>query len=210
MRIAGFKIVHPYDDLNVIAGQSTIAYELHDQIADLDAIVVPVSGGGMASGIALATKAMNPECKVILVQPEGKMLEKCLQVHNYFAHSCQHVPLIFLSVQAKERLWPNPPQFLNTLAEGIKTQQCGNVTFPILCELAEPEVITVTDAEMIAAMKLVTERMKLVVELSAGASAAAAIYKVGQKWPELKKIGVVLCGGNADMDRIPWMSATKS
>ena len=66
----GFKIVHPYDDVNVIAGQSTIALELHEQVAGLDAIVVPVSGGGMSSGIALATKAMNPSCKVILTAPE--------------------------------------------------------------------------------------------------------------------------------------------
>ena len=66
----GFQIVHPYDDVNVIAGQSTIALELHEQVAGLDAIVVPVSGGGMSSGIALATKAMNPACKIILTAPE--------------------------------------------------------------------------------------------------------------------------------------------
>ncbi len=74
------KIVHPYDDNNVIAGQSTIGYELHEQVSGLDAVVVPVSGGGMASGIALATKAVNPKCKVILVQPDGKMLDQCLKV----------------------------------------------------------------------------------------------------------------------------------
>ena len=62
--------MHPYDDVNVIAGQSTIALELHEQVAELDAIVVPVSGGGMSSGIALATKAMNPSCKIILTAPE--------------------------------------------------------------------------------------------------------------------------------------------
>jgi len=181
----GFQIVHPYDDVNVIAGQSTIALELHEQVAGLDAIVVPVSGGGMSSGIALATKAMNPACKIILTAPQGKMLGECLT--------------------AKERLWPNPPQFLDTMAEGIKTQQCGILTFPILCEHAEPEVITVNDKEMIEAMRLVAERMKLMIELSAGASAYAALFKVAKIWPDLKKVGVILCGGNADMNKIPWM-----
>ena len=66
----GFEIVHPYDDIRVIAGQSTIGLELHEQVIGLDAIVVPISGGGMSSGIALATKAINPSCNVILAAPE--------------------------------------------------------------------------------------------------------------------------------------------
>ncbi len=72
----------------------------------------------MTSGIALATKALNPSCKIIAVEPSGKQLGPCLK--------------------AKERLWSDPPKFVDTIAEGIRTQQVGNLTFPILCDLIEP------------------------------------------------------------------------
>ena len=98
-----FEVIHPYDDHRVMAGQATLGLELHRAVPDLDAVLVPISGGGLTSGVALATKALNPKCKVIAVEPEGKGLGKCLR--------------------EKERLWTNPPQFLNTIAEGIKTQQ---------------------------------------------------------------------------------------
>ncbi|TRY75226.1 hypothetical protein TCAL_01315 [Tigriopus californicus] len=182
-----FKIIHPYDDYDVICGNSTIALELHEQVPNLDAILVPVSGGGMTSAIALATKAINPRCKVIAIEPEGKNLGPCLK--------------------AKSRLWSNPPQFVNTIAEGIKTQQAGKLTFPILCDLVEEEVITISDQEMIAGMKLVAERMKLVIEAAAGAAVAAALIspQLDQKFPGLSKVGVILCGGNLDLNKIPWM-----
>lgn len=101
----GFHIVHPYEDYDVIAGQATIGLEMmaEQNLADLDAILVPISGGGMCSGIALAAKHINPNIKVIAVEPKGKELGPCLK--------------------AKERLWSNPPQFINTIAEGIMTQQ---------------------------------------------------------------------------------------
>ena len=102
----GKIIISPYDNYNVICGQASIAFELHKQVPDLDAILVPTSGGGLISGISLATKFMNPKCKVIAVEPKGKNLEPCLK--------------------AKERLWSNPPQFVDTIAEGIKTQQVLN------------------------------------------------------------------------------------
>lgn len=182
-----FKIIHPYDDYDVICGNSTIALELHEQVPNLDAILVPVSGGGMTSAIALATKAINPSCKVIAIEPEGKNLGPCLKT--------------------KSRLWNNPPQFVNTIAEGIKTQQAGQLTFPILCDLVEEEVITISDKEMVSAMKLVAERMKLVIEAAAGAAAAAALIspQLDQKFPGLSKVGVILCGGNLDLNKIPWI-----
>jgi len=161
----------------------------NQKLEDMDAILTTVSGGGMASGISLAAKAINPSLKVILVEPVGKNLSECLK--------------------SGERKWPNPPQFLNTIAEGIKTQQLGQLTFPILCDLAEHDVITVTDDEMIEGMRIVAERMKLVIEASAGAVVAAAIFKLSQvlqKWPHIKNIGVVLCGGNTDLNYLPWVS----
>ena len=155
---------------------------------DMDAILTTVSGGGMASGISVAAKSINPSIKIILVEPVGKNLSECLKTG--------------------ERKWPNPPQCLNTIAEGIKTQQLGQLTFPILCDLAEHDVITVTDEEMVQGMKIVAERMKLVIEASAGAVVAAAMFRLSEvltKWPHIKNIGVVLCGGNTDLNHSPWV-----
>merc|ERR1719400_1947512 len=98
----------------------------------------------MTNGICLAAAGMRPQCKVIAVEPKGK------------------------------DLWRNPPQFLDTIAEGIKTQQVGQLTFPLLCEHVS-SVVTVTDKEMSSAMKLVAERMKIVIEAASGAAVAAAL-----------------------------------
>ena len=155
----------------------------------MDAILTTVSGGGMAAGISLAAKAINSSIKIILVQPVGKNLSECLK--------------------AGERKWSNPPQFLNTIAEGIRNQQVGKLAFPILCDLAEHDVITVTDDEMVEGMRIVAERMKLVIEASAGAVVAAAMFKLSDvvtKWPHITNIGVVLCGGNTDLNNFPWIS----
>jgi len=184
----GFEIIHPYDNYDVIGGQATIAYEMmkEQSFDNLDAILVPISGGGMCSGIALAAKKINPSTKIIAIEPKGKELGPCLK--------------------AQQRLWSNPPQFIDTIAEGIKTQQTGHLTFPILCELIEDCVITVTDEEMKQAMKIVAERMKLVVEASAGASVAAALFKTEEilsQWPTVRKIGVILCGGNIELTNFP-------
>ncbi|XP_023320430.1 serine racemase [Eurytemora carolleeae] len=177
-------IIHPYDDYNVIAGQGTIGLELLDEVPDLDIILVPISGGGMTSGIAIAAHHINPKCQVIAVEPVGKNLQE--------------------SLQAQERKWENPPQFLNTIAEGIKTQQVGHLTFPILCNLVK-QVVTVTDQEMADGCKILAERMKLVVEAASGAAVAAALSKQVEYMPGLK-IGVILCGGNLDMDSLPWQN----
>jgi len=186
-RIAGETgrvIIHPYDNYDVIAGQGTIGLELLTQVPDLDAILVPISGGGMTSGICLAAAGMRPQCKVIAVEPRGKDLWR--------------------NLEARQRLWSNPPQFLDTIAEGIKTQQVGQLTFPLLCEHVS-SVVTVTDKEMSSAMKLVAERMKIVIEAASGAAVAAALSDQIKQMEGVKKIGVILCGGNVDMDRLPWL-----
>ena len=183
----GGHIVHPYDDFDVIAGQGTIGLELVKQVEQLDAVLVPISGGGMTSGIAVAVKAVQPKCKIIAVEPEGKDLWK--------------------SLKNKERLWPNPPQFLKTIAEGIMTQQVGQVTFPLLCELVDG-VITVTDRQMAEGCRLAAERMKVMVEAASGAAIAAALSKnLEEVAPGSEKIGVILCGGNVDMRKLPWLDA---
>ena len=99
-------------------------------------------------------------------------------------------------------MWSNPPQYLDTIAEGIKNQQCGFKNFPILCDFMEEDVITVSDKEMIYGMKLAAEHMKIVVEAAAGAAIAAAIChqdKIRKCWPHVQKIGVIICGGNTNL-----------
>ncbi|XP_060064724.1 probable serine racemase isoform X2 [Ylistrum balloti] len=181
----GLEFIPPFDHHDVIAGQGTIAMELLKQAPDLDAILVPVSGGGLSSGIAIAAKAIKPGIKIFLVEAEGKMCEK--------------------SLRAGERLWPNPPQFVDTIADAIRTQQLGHVTWPILLKHAEKDVFTASDEDMIKGMKFTFQRMKLVIEAASGAAVAAAMSdKLAAMDKEMKNIGVILCGGNVDIEKLPW------
>lgn len=178
----GGVIIHPYDNEDVIAGQGTIGLELLEQVPDLDCILVPISGGGMTSGIALAASHIRPQCRIVAVEPVGKELAK--------------------SLASRERLWENPPQFLDTIAEGIKTQQVGHVTFPLLCDLVK-DVVTVTDHQMAEGCRILAERMKVVVEAASGAAMAAALTEQVSSLPG-SKVGIILCGGNLDMEALPW------
>ncbi|XP_050410098.1 serine racemase [Patella vulgata] len=180
-----YEIIPSSDHYDVIAGQGTIAMEFLEQVPDLDAILVSVSGGGMISGIAIAAKHIKPGIKVFAVEPEGKILEKCLT--------------------SGERLWPNPPQYLDTIAEGIKLQQVGHLTWPILLELVEKEVFTVNNEEIKVGMQFVFQRMKLVVEAASGAAVAAVLSEQFKTLDSsIKNVGVILCGGNVDIDHLPW------
>ncbi|XP_022344490.2 serine racemase-like [Crassostrea virginica] len=173
------------DDYDIMAGQGTIAVEFLNQVPNLDAVIVPVSGGGMAAGIATAAKAIKPAIKVFIVEPEGKMCEMCLKTGK--------------------RLWPETPQFLDTIADGLIVQQLGKRTWPIILDLVEKDVFTVNNKEIIKAMKFVFERMKLVIEPAAGAGVAAVMSKrMASMDPGLKNVGVILCGGNVDINRLPW------
>lgn len=180
-------LVKPYDDFDVMAGQGTVAAEFLEQIPDLDAILVSVSGGGLISGICTYAKSINPNIRIFAVEPVGKFLGKCLE-------------------QNKRNLEDKEPAFLNTKAEGIKTQMCGELTFPIIRKNIQPDdVFTITDDQMIEATKFIFKRMKMVVELSAGAAVAAVLSdKMKNNYPNLKNIGVILCGGNIDIDNLPW------
>ena len=178
-------IIPPYDDYDVICGQATIALEFLQQVPDLDAIIVPISGGGMISGIALYAKAFKPSIRIFGVEPEGKNLQA--------------------SLEAKTRLWSSEAKFLNTKAEAIRLQQCGQLTFPIICNLVETDVFTQSDESMIEGTKFAFERLKVVVELASGAAIAAVFSdKMRNTYPELKHIGVILCGGNIDISHLPW------
>jgi len=125
-----------------------VAVEFLEQVPQLDAIVVSVSGGGLISGISAYAKAVKPEIKIFAVEPEGKRLGECLR-------------------RGERNLDGKATAYLATAAEGIRTEQCGALTFPVLSRFVD-DVFTVSDAEMIEATRVVFERMKLVIELSAG------------------------------------------
>lgn len=182
----GFFIVPPYDHRDVIAGQGTIAVEFLEQVPNLDAILVPVSGGGLISGIALYAKRINPQIRIYACVPEGKMLEECLRTN--------------------ERLWQNPPQFLSTRCESCRLQQCGQLTFPIMCSLIEKEVFVIPESMMINATRFAFERLKLVVELAAGLSLGAILSQSERLDKNIRNVGVILCGGNIDLSLpLPWL-----
>ena len=176
----GGVLVHPYNDALVIAGQGTVAIEILDRILDLDYLLVPVSGGGLLSGCAIAAKSVRPEIQVIGCEPAG-------------------ADDAFRSL-ASGRIEPSVnPQ---TIADGLRAQLCP-LTFSILRERVD-RIVTVTEAEIVSAMRDLWERMKLVVEPSGAVSAAPALTRALGPAAAGKKIGVVLSGGNVDLDALPF------
>src|ERR1044071_9722744 len=170
-------MVPPYDDYFVLAGQGTCGLELMEEVPELDCGLTPCSGGGLFAGVATAAKALNPKIKCYPVEPETA--DDTLQ-----------------SFRKGERITIPPPP---TIADGLRVQIPGKLTFPIVQQLAE-DVLTVTDEEIIATLRFLLFRMKILVETS-GATAAAAI--MFHKLPAgVKRVGVVLSGGNIDPDQL--------
>uniref|UniRef100_A0A2C9JDA5 L-serine ammonia-lyase n=1 Tax=Biomphalaria glabrata TaxID=6526 RepID=A0A2C9JDA5_BIOGL len=171
--------IPPYDHQDVIAGQGTIGLEFLEQVPQLDAILIPVSGGGMSAGIAIAAKTIKPDIK-----------------SEY----------IFIQRSERgKRPWEGPPQYLETIADGIRLQQTGYITTPILIDLVEKQVFEMSDQEMVEGMKFAFERMKLVIEAASGAAVAAAFsQKMKNMDASIQNVGVILCGGNVDIDDLPW------
>ncbi|MBQ9766047.1 MAG: threonine ammonia-lyase [Lachnospiraceae bacterium] len=170
----GYTFVHPFDDENVIAGQGTIGLELIEQLPDMDAVIVPIGGGGLISGVAFAVKALNPNVKVYGVQASG-------------------APSMFNSVrdQKIERL-----DSVSTIADGIAVKEPGANTFKYCSEYVD-EIVTVTDDEISAAILALMEQQKLVTEGAGAVAVAAAMFN---KVPIKGKKVVCLCsGGNIDV-----------
>ncbi len=170
----GYTFIHPFDDEDVIAGQGTIGLELLEQLDDVDAVVVPVGGGGLISGVAYAIKSLKPHCKVYGVQAAG-------------AASMVHA------------LQEGEPAALNTaktIADGIAVKKAGELTYQ-LCRDYVDDVVTVTDDEVSAAILTLIEQQKLIAE-GAGAVAVAAVLfnKVPVKG---KKVVCLVSGGNIDV-----------
>ncbi|KAK3848915.1 hypothetical protein Pcinc_044311 [Petrolisthes cinctipes] len=230
----GRAVIHPYDNYNVMAGQGTIALELLEEVPNLDAILVPISGGGMTSGIAVAAHHMQPSCRVYAVEPFGKMLEQSLkskqrlwpnppQFLNTIADAIRTQQFVFsvfaVEPEGKElqrclvsrkRLWSNPPKFLDTVADSIRIQQVGELTFPVLCQFAETQVFSITDDQMVEGMRLAMERTKMVVEAASGAAVYAGVRCLEDVEPKVERVGVILCGGNVDLDQLPWIHPSTS
>jgi threonine dehydratase len=171
----GAREIHPFNNYDVITGQATAAKELYEDQKGLDYIVAPVGGGGLLSGTALATKYFASTTQVIAAEPEGAD----------DAYRSMQSGKIEVS-QA------------NTIADGLLTS-LGDKTFPIIRDHIK-EVITVSDDEIIAAMRLIWERLKVIVEPS-GAVPFAAVLKSKQKFAG-KKVGIIFSGGNVDLDRM--------
>lgn len=173
----GSTFVHAFDDEKVIAGQGTIGIEMLQQNDQLDVIFVPIGGGGLISGVALAIKAIKPTVKIIGVQAVG-------------AAATYHK---FTGQKLKSTL----P--IHTIADGIMVKEPGVITYPIIEKYVD-EIVTVTDEEIAHAIMFMLEREKMLVEGAGAAALAAILYKKVQVYG--KKIGCIISGGNADPDQI--------
>jgi len=175
-------IIHPNQDPDVMAGQASIAMEIIDQMRDTppDAVLIPVGGGGMISGMAMYLKSVNPSIRVIGVEP-------------LMANDCA------LSKRAG-KLIPNA-SYPNTIADGVRTS-IGENAWPIIRDLVD-DVFELTEEEIIEGWRLGMERLKVVLEPTAGLGVAAITSpKFHEKYPDFKTVAVVLCGGNVDIPKI--------
>lgn len=174
----GGDLVHPYNDGRVIAGQGTATLELLDDVPDLDVLVAPVSGGGLLSGACLAGHGLRPDLQLYGAEPEG-----AADAHD--------------SLAAGQRI---TGRVAETICDGLRAE-LGTLTFPVLASHLSG-VLVVPDAETIAAMRLIWERLKLVAEPSAAITLACVM-----RHPECfagRRVGLILSGGNVDLDRLPW------
>ena len=178
----GATFVHPSNDNNVILGQGTAALELLEKQPDLDYIFCPVGGGGLIAGSALAVKYFGNNCKVFGAEPfEADDAYRSLQSGK---------------IESNETT--------NTIADGLKTM-LGDKNFPIIKELVSG-IVRITEDEIVTAMKLVWERMKIIIEPSSAVT-VAAVVKQSMLQPEIfqnKKIGIIISGGNVDLSKLPF------
>jgi threonine dehydratase len=180
----GRVMVPPYDDYLILAGQGTCGLEFLEEVPDLDCLLAPCSGGGLFAGVSTAAKALNPRIRCFPVEPE----------------SADDTRQSFLK---GERISIPPPP---TIADGLRVQSPGTLTFPVLQKTAE-DVLTVSDDEIIETIRFFLFRMKLLVEPS-GAAAAAAV--LANRLPnDARRVGVILSGGNIDAEFLSQLLAPK-
>ena len=172
----GMTLIPPYDHADIIAGQGTAVKELIEEVGELDALFVPLGGGGLLSGSALAARALSPRCRIYGVEPEAG---------NDGQQSFRSGRIVTIATP-------------RTIADGAQTLHLGELTFPIIRRDVD-DVVTASDAELVDAMRFFAERMKLVVEPTGALGFAAALRMAsGLKG---QRVGIVISGGNVDLPR---------
>lgn len=172
----GLTLIPPYDHVDVLCGQGTAAKELIEEVGALDAIFTPLGGGGLLSGTALATRALAPSAKIYGVEPEAG---------NDGQQSFRSGQLVRIDTP-------------RTIADGVQTQQLGNITFALIRQLVD-DVVTVSDAELVDCMGFFASRMKMLVEPT-GCLGLAAVKRMKDQLKG-QRVGVVISGGNVDLAR---------
>ena len=174
----GAVVVHPYNDERIMAGQGTCAKELLEDHPELDVIISPVSGGGLLSGTLLSSKALNTDIQVFGAEPaEADDAYRSLKLGKIV-----------------------PNETINTICDGLRAQ-IGGLTFPVISDLVD-DIITVTEEEIIDSMRMIWERLKMIVEPSSSIT-LGAVLKNKDKFNG-KKVGLIISGGNVDLDHLPW------
>jgi threonine dehydratase/serine racemase len=176
----GATLIPPFDHPDVIAGQGTAVLELLEEVPDLDAVITPVGGGGLLSGCAIAARELKPGIRVFGAEPSG-------------ADD---------AARSKAAGQWQPQTSPDTIADGLLTST-GELTWPVIRDLVD-RVFTVTDDEIRAAMRLVWERMKLIVEPSGAVGAAVALSEPFRATAGARRVGVVFSGGNVSLDKLYW------
>lgn len=176
----GATFIPPYNHPDIIAGQGTAALELLEDLPDLDAVVAPCGGGGLLSGTCIASHGLDPSIRVFGAEPQGA---------DDAARSL-----------AAGRIIPQTDP--RTICDGLLTS-LGSLTFAVISEHVET-IVTVSEDEIVSAMRLFWERVKLIIEPSAAVAVAAVLSADFRSFEGLGRVGVILSGGNVDLERLPW------
>jgi threonine dehydratase len=176
----GATLIHPFENEDVMAGQGTIAIELLEDVPNLDVVLCPVGGGGVLCGIAVAARALRPSIKVIGTEPAGA---------DDAAQSFHQHKLVYQEQK-------------NTIADGLRTN-LGAPNFELIQRYVD-DIVAVSDEAIVAAMRTIWETMKIVVEPSGAVPYGAVLEKLVDL--QAKRIGIILTGGNVDLDALPWMT----
>ena len=176
----GAHVVHPFNNPNVIAGQGTVALEMIEDLSELDAIITPIGGGGLMSGTCVTTRSLLPEAKLFGAEPTG-------------------ADDAYRSLKEGKIIPQTDP---DTICDGLLTS-LGEYTWNILKDHLEA-IYTVTDDEVINAMRLVWERMKIIIEPSSATAVAVALKSEFKALEGLEKVGIILTGGNVELSKLPF------
>ena len=176
----GAAVIHPFNNPNVIAGQGTAALELIEEIGELDAVIAPIGGGGLMSGTCITTRSLLPKAKLFGAEPKG-------------------ADDAYRSLKEGRML---PQENPNTICDGLLTSM-GENTWKILKDHLN-DIYTVSDDEVIKAMKLIWERMKIIIEPSCATPVAVVMSPEFKQLEGIEKIGIILTGGNIDLSKLPF------